>query len=122
VEKDERAAIAQVVENWNEGWRSKDPALASRDYAVDADWTTAFGMTRHGRDEIEDMMRQVFRSGSGNKMAREERQAGRQQFSTPHEESPAKLATPARNVPLLGTGSKNTHWSLSRGKASLIAR
>jgi len=60
VEKDERAAIAQVVENWNEGWRSKDPALASRDYAVDADWTTAFGMTRHGRDEIEDMMRQVF--------------------------------------------------------------
>ena len=56
----DQKAIERAIENWNTGWRTKDPALATRDYSEDADWTNAFGMTRNGRVEIQKMMEEVF--------------------------------------------------------------
>jgi uncharacterized protein (TIGR02246 family) len=57
---DEKHAIEEIIERWNEGWRTKDPSLATRDYSDDADWTNAFGMQRQGRAEIEALLAQVF--------------------------------------------------------------
>jgi uncharacterized protein (TIGR02246 family) len=54
-------SIEHAIENWNTGWKIKDAALATRDYAEDADWTNAFGMQRRGRAEIQKMMEEVFR-------------------------------------------------------------
>ena len=48
----ESKGVEVVIENWNEGWRTKKPALACQDYSDDADWTNAFGMTERGRDAI----------------------------------------------------------------------
>ena len=52
--------IEQLLQNWNRGWQVKDPKLAAQDYADDADWTNAFGMTRKGRAEIEKFLTEVF--------------------------------------------------------------
>lgn len=57
---DDKAAIEQAIANWDKAWKVKDPALASRDYARDADWTNAFGMVRNGREEIEATLKEVF--------------------------------------------------------------
>ncbi len=54
------AAIMSAVENWERAWQVLDPELAVRDYAVDADWTNAFGMRRHGRDSIQTLVAEVF--------------------------------------------------------------
>lgn len=54
------AAIEQAVENWNTAWKVEDPKLAAQDYSEDADWTNAFGMTRVGRADIEQLLTEVF--------------------------------------------------------------
>ena len=54
------AAIEQAVENWNTAWKVEDPKLAAQDYSDDADWTNAFGMTRVGRADIEQLLTEVF--------------------------------------------------------------
>lgn len=59
-QKEDKAAIEQAIANWDHGWKIKDPALAARDYATDADWTNAFGMTRTGQAEIESTLKEVF--------------------------------------------------------------
>jgi uncharacterized protein (TIGR02246 family) len=56
----ERAAIEQIVENWNRAWQTKDARLAAQDYSDDADWTNAFGMKKKGRAEIEKFLGEVF--------------------------------------------------------------
>jgi uncharacterized protein (TIGR02246 family) len=53
-------AVEAVVQTWNEGWRTKDAQLACADYADDADWTNAFGMTERGRDAICKKLAEVF--------------------------------------------------------------
>ena len=54
------AAIEQALLNWDNAWKTKDHVLAAKDYAVDADWTNAFGMTRKGKDQIEATLKEVF--------------------------------------------------------------
>lgn len=58
--KRDRLTIEQQLENWNRGWKTKDAALAARDYSDDADWTNAFGMKRKGRAEIQRFLAEVF--------------------------------------------------------------
>lgn len=56
----DKVAIQQVISNWDRAWKIKDPVLAARDYAKDADWTNAFGMTRKGQAQIEATLKDVF--------------------------------------------------------------
>lgn len=58
--EEDKAAIEQAISNWDRAWKIKDPLLASRDYASDADWTNAFGMIRKGQVEIEATLKEVF--------------------------------------------------------------
>ncbi|MEZ4376904.1 MAG: SgcJ/EcaC family oxidoreductase [Gemmatimonadales bacterium] len=53
-------AILAAVERWERGWATKEAALASQDYAADADWTNAFGMRRIGRPAIHELLTEVF--------------------------------------------------------------
>ena len=48
----DEAAIKQLIANWDQGWKVFDAELATRDYATDADWTNAFGLSRKGQAEI----------------------------------------------------------------------
>ncbi len=57
---EDKAAIEQAVANWDRAWKIKDPALAARDYAEDADWTNAFGMVRKGQTDIEATLTEAF--------------------------------------------------------------
>lgn len=54
------AAVFAAMDRWEEGWRTRDAAMASRDYSADADWTNAFGMRRLGRAAIHQVLREVF--------------------------------------------------------------
>ena len=54
------AAIMQAIANWERAWEVRDPQLAARDYAEDADWTNAFGHRRIGRQQIEAILDTVF--------------------------------------------------------------
>jgi uncharacterized protein (TIGR02246 family) len=54
------AAITKLVEDWDQGWRTFDAALATRDYAPDADWTNAFGDSRKGQPEIQRFMTKLY--------------------------------------------------------------
>ncbi len=49
---DEREAVLETLESWNEGWRTRDARLAVADYALDTDWTNAFGDRFQGRAEL----------------------------------------------------------------------
>lgn len=53
-------AILEAMERWEEGWRIKDPGLATQDYSADADWTNAFGTRRLGRMAIHELLVEVF--------------------------------------------------------------
>ena len=50
--RQDEAAIQQVIANWDNGWKVFDAELATRDYAADADWTNAFGLSRKGRADV----------------------------------------------------------------------
>lgn len=50
------AAIQAIIANWDRGWKDFDAALATKDYATDADWTNAFGRPRKGRAAIEEFL------------------------------------------------------------------
>jgi uncharacterized protein (TIGR02246 family) len=49
---DDEAAIKHIIASWDQGWKDFDATLATRDYAPDADWTNAFGVSRKGQPEI----------------------------------------------------------------------
>lgn len=57
---EDREAIDEAVENWIVAWERKDPHLAARDYAEDADWTNVFGITCSSRVELEATLKQMF--------------------------------------------------------------
>ncbi|WP_287111478.1 SgcJ/EcaC family oxidoreductase [Methylobacillus sp.] len=54
--------IKAIVSRWDQGWADFDAALASRDYAEDADWINAFGVFKHGRKEIFQYLRNIYHS------------------------------------------------------------
>jgi uncharacterized protein (TIGR02246 family) len=56
----DRAAILAAVEDWDVAWKTRDAALAARNYAPDAEWTNAFGMSRRGEVEIRKLLDEVF--------------------------------------------------------------
>ncbi len=50
------AAIQVAIANWDRGWKEFNAALATKDYAADADWTNAFGRARKGRSAVEEFL------------------------------------------------------------------
>ena len=60
VPQGEREAVLKTLESWEEGWRTGDAGLAVRDYAVDADWTNAFGDRFQGREALEKGLAFIF--------------------------------------------------------------
>lgn len=55
-----RAAIEQTLQKLWTAFREHDARALSGIYVEDADWTNAFGTTRHGRDEIISYLRGLF--------------------------------------------------------------
>lgn len=60
--KADEAAIREIIDHWDQGWAKFDPTLASQDYADDADWTNAFGISRKGRPEIFQFLEKIYKS------------------------------------------------------------
>ncbi len=52
--------IAEKINEWNKAWKIKDPALASKWYAAQADFTNAFGFNMVGQAAIEAYLTEVF--------------------------------------------------------------
>ncbi|MBT8484784.1 MAG: SgcJ/EcaC family oxidoreductase [Phycisphaerae bacterium] len=52
IDHDEHDAVLAVIDSWNEGWKTRNAALAVADYAEDADWTNAFGDRFQGRVDL----------------------------------------------------------------------
>lgn len=50
------AAIQAIISNWDRGWKEFNAALATKDFATDADWTNAFGRVRKGRAAVEEYL------------------------------------------------------------------
>lgn len=57
---EDRRAIFKAVENWRAAWERSDSGLAIRDYAEDADWTNAFGVTCNSRAALESTLAHIF--------------------------------------------------------------
>jgi uncharacterized protein (TIGR02246 family) len=58
----DEAAIKQIIANWDQGWKVFDATLATRDYAPDADWTNAFGISKKGQPEIHKFLADLYKS------------------------------------------------------------
>jgi uncharacterized protein (TIGR02246 family) len=58
----DEAAIRQIIASWDQGWKTFDAALATRDYAADADWTNAFGVSKKGQPEIHRFLADLYKS------------------------------------------------------------
>jgi len=56
----EREAVLATLESWSEGWKARDASIAVSDYAVDTDWTNAFGDRFEGRDALEKGLDVIF--------------------------------------------------------------
>lgn len=54
------AAVLKTLESWNHGWAQADAGLAVQDYAIDADWTNAFGDRFQGRDALKKGLEFIF--------------------------------------------------------------
>ena len=58
--EEEREAVLKTLDSWEEGWRTKNAALAVRDYADDCDWTNAFGDRFEGKEALEKGLAFIF--------------------------------------------------------------
>ena len=56
----EQEAVLATLDSWNEGWATRDAALAVSDYADDIDWTNAFGDRFQGRAALEEGLGFIF--------------------------------------------------------------
>lgn len=52
--------IVRTVDNWNEGWDTKDVELAIADYSEDTDWTNAFGDRMQSKSELRELLTEIF--------------------------------------------------------------
>ncbi|MDJ0940550.1 MAG: SgcJ/EcaC family oxidoreductase [Woeseiaceae bacterium] len=57
---DDKAAILATFESWNQGWATRDAALAVEDYAHDVDWTNAFGDRFEGKESLQKGLEYIF--------------------------------------------------------------
>ena len=57
---EDRAAIEQIVEHWGRAWETADASLLLGDYTEDAFWMNAFGLPKHGMDEIAAFIGELF--------------------------------------------------------------
>lgn len=57
---EDRSAVLEPIARWDQAWQTRDPDLASRDYADDAHWVNAFGHRASGREQIEAILTEVF--------------------------------------------------------------
>jgi uncharacterized protein (TIGR02246 family) len=58
--QEDEAAIGEVLTTLVTGFRDLDVSRLVGVYAEDADWTNAFGTSRHGRDAILAYLKQLF--------------------------------------------------------------
>jgi len=49
-----------TLDSWNQGWAEANAQLAVESYAVDTDWTNAFGNRVQGRDALEKTLEFIF--------------------------------------------------------------
>jgi len=56
----EEAAVGEVLMRLGQAFARGDTAGIGELYAEDADWTNAFGTSRHGRDAIVDYLEKLF--------------------------------------------------------------
>jgi uncharacterized protein (TIGR02246 family) len=60
------AAIRQVVEDWDHTFAEANADVSAPDFADDALWINAFGVIKHGRQEIHAFLGSIFdRPGRG---------------------------------------------------------
>lgn len=52
--------IVNKINDWNQGWKTKDVELACKWYSKNADFTNAFGFNRIGKSEIQEYLTEVF--------------------------------------------------------------
>lgn len=52
--------IVNKIDDWNQGWKTKDVALACKWYSKNADFTNAFGFNMIGQAEIQEYLTRVF--------------------------------------------------------------
>jgi uncharacterized protein (TIGR02246 family) len=62
-QRDEQALL-QIIARWDEGWKTFNAELASRDYSSDADWTNAFGLPKQGKAAIFEFLEGAYKSPS----------------------------------------------------------
>jgi len=60
IPQEEREAVLKTLDSWEEGWKTKNAALAVRDYADDCDWTNAFGDRFEGKEALEKGLAFIF--------------------------------------------------------------
>lgn len=58
--EDDRAQIEAAYADWYEAWQTKDHVLAAKHYSDDAEFVNAFGMRRVGREQIHQLLEEVF--------------------------------------------------------------
>ena len=58
--EEERQAVLKTLDSWNEGWRTRDAAMAVEDYADDCDWTNAFGDRFRGKEQLKEGLTFIF--------------------------------------------------------------
>ncbi|WP_089888699.1 Cif family virulence factor [Kriegella aquimaris] len=52
--------IVNKINDWNQGWKTKDVELACKWYSKNADFTNAFGFNMIGQAEIQEYLTRVF--------------------------------------------------------------
>ena len=57
---DDRAEIEAAYADWYTAWRIQDPVLAAKHYSDDAEFVNAFGMRCVGRQQIQELLEEVF--------------------------------------------------------------
>jgi uncharacterized protein (TIGR02246 family) len=58
--KQDSLQINSIIEDWNISWDVKDYKLAAKWYSNDAKFVNAFGDVKNGKNEIEQLLKEVF--------------------------------------------------------------
>jgi ketosteroid isomerase-like protein len=61
----DEAAIREILANWGRAFETLDTQLAVQDYAMDADWISAYGVVARGLDQIRKYLSKLFSPPGG---------------------------------------------------------